>query len=47
MYSTSGYNESDGDEIFSQADSVVVQVDLAKEIIKKTIELSKKYGKKF
>ena len=38
--------EEKGDEIFSQADSVVVQVDLSKEIIKKTIELSKKYGKK-
>ena len=38
--------EKDGDEIFSQADAVVVQVDLAKDIIKKTIELSKKYNKK-
>ncbi len=38
--------EKDGDEIFSQADSVVVQVDLAKDIIKKTIELAKKYNKK-
>lgn len=38
--------EKDGDEIFSQADAVVVQVDLAKDIIKKTIELSKKYHKK-
>ena len=38
--------EKSGDEIFSQADAVVVQVDLAKDIIKKTIELSKKYGKK-
>lgn len=38
--------EEKGDEIFAQADSVVVQVDLAKEIIKKIIELSKKHGKK-
>lgn len=38
--------EKKGDEIFSQADSVVVQVDLSKEIIKKTIELAKKYDKK-
>lgn len=38
--------EEKGDEIFLQADSVVVQVDLAKEIIKKIIELSKKHGKK-
>ena len=38
--------EEHGDEIFSQADSIVVQVDLAKEIIKKTIEFAKKYNKK-
>ena len=38
--------EKHGDEIFSQADAVVLQVDLAKDIVKKTIELSKKYGKK-
>ena len=38
--------EEHGDEIFSQADSIVVQVDLAKEIIKKTIEFAKKYDKK-
>jgi pseudouridine kinase len=38
--------EEYGDEIFSQADSIVVQVDLAKEIIKKTIEFAKKYDKK-
>ena len=38
--------EKYGDEIFSQADSIVLQVDLAKEIIKKTIEFAKKYNKK-
>lgn len=38
--------EEKGDEIFQDADSVVVQVDLAKEIIKKTLELAKKHGKK-
>lgn len=38
--------EKDGDEIFAQADSVVVQIDLAKDVIKKIIELSKKYNKK-
>lgn len=38
--------EEKGDEIFSQADSVVLQVDLAKDIVKKVIELSKKYHKK-
>ena len=38
--------EEKGDEIFSTADSVVVQIDLAKEIVKKTIEFAKKYNKK-
>ena len=38
--------EEHGDEIFSQPDTIVVQVDLAKEIIKKTIEFAKKYNKK-
>lgn len=38
--------EKDGDKIFSEADSIVVQVDLAKDIIKKIIELAKKYDKK-
>ncbi len=35
--------EEKGDEIFSHADSVVVEVDLDKEIIKKTIELAEKH----
>ena len=41
-----GILEEKGDEIFSQADSIVLQIDLAKEIVKKTIELAKKYNKK-
>ena len=41
-----GILEEKGDEIFSQADSVVLQIDLAKEIVKKTIDLAKKYNKK-
>ena len=41
-----GLLEEKGDEIFSQADSIVLQIDLAKEIVKKTIELAKKYNKK-
>ena len=32
-----------GDEIFREADSVVIEVDLDKEIVKKTLELAKKY----
>lgn len=35
-----------GDEIFAAADSIVVEVDLDKELIKKEIELAKKHGKK-
>lgn len=38
--------EEKGDEIFSQADSVVVEVDMDKEIIKKTVALAGKYNKK-
>lgn len=36
--------EQKGDEIFSQAKSVVLEVDLDKEIVKKTIELAEKHG---
>ena len=35
-----------GDEIFSQADSVVLEVDLDKEIVKRTLELCKKHSVK-
>lgn len=38
-----GMLEEKGDEIFSKAKSVVVQVDLDKEIIKKVLELAEKY----
>lgn len=38
--------EEKGDEIFSQADSVIVQVDLHKDIMNKTLELAEKYGVK-
>ena len=37
--------EEKGDEIFSQADSVVIEVDMDKAIVKKTLSLAKKYGK--
>lgn len=36
--------EQKGDEIFSQAKSVVLEVDLDKEIVKKIIELAEKHG---
>ena len=38
--------EEKGDEIFSQADSVVLECDLDKVLVKKVIELAKKHNKK-
>ena len=38
--------EQRGDEIFAAADSIVLQVDVHKDIAKKSIELAKKHGKK-
>ncbi len=38
-------NES-GDEIFENADSIVIEIDLEKDIIKKTFELAAKYNKR-
>ena len=35
-----------GDEIFSKADSVVLEMDIDKAVVKKVIELAKKHGKK-
>lgn len=37
--------EEKGDEIFSRADSIVIEVDVDKAIVKKTLSLAKKYGK--
>lgn len=34
-----------GDEIFANADSVVIEVDIDKEIVKKSLKLAQKYGK--
>ena len=38
--------EDHGDEIFSQADSVVIELDIDKEIVKKVFQLAKKYNTK-
>ncbi len=38
--------EQYGDEIFSDADSIVVEIDMDKEIIKKVLSFAEKYGKK-
>ena len=35
-----------GDEIFASADSVIVEIDIDKDIVKRTLKLAKKYGKK-
>ena len=35
-----------GDEIFANADSVIVEIDMDKDIVKRTLKLAKKYGKK-
>lgn len=45
-YPILGVLEEHGDEIMSHAESVVIQVDLHKDIIKKTFELAEKYGVK-
>ena len=37
--------EEHGNEIFSQADSIVIEVDMDKAIVKKTLALAKKYNK--
>ena len=34
-----------GDEIFQNADSVVIEADVGKDIVKRTLELAEKYGK--
>ena len=38
--------EKHGDEIISKADSVIVEIDMDQEIVKKVFRLAKKYGKK-
>ncbi len=38
--------EVKGDEIFENADSIVVEIDMDKEIIKKSVQLAEKYNKK-
>lgn len=35
-----------GDEIFRDADSVIIEIDIDKDIVKRTFKLAKKYGKK-
>jgi len=38
--------EKHGDEIFANADSVIVEIDIDKDIVKRVFKLAKKYGKK-
>lgn len=35
-----------GDEIFRDADSIIIEIDIEKEIVKKTFKLAEKYGKR-
>lgn len=38
--------EQHGDEIFANADSVIIEIDIDKEIVKRVFKLAKKHGKK-
>lgn len=38
--------DSQGDEIFSQADSIIIEIDIDKEIVKRVFRLAARYGKK-
>ena len=38
--------DEDGDEIFKDADSIVIEIDVEKEIVKKAFKLAEKYDKK-
>lgn len=38
--------DSQGDEIFRNADSILIEIDVDKEIVKRTFRLAQKYGKK-
>ena len=38
--------EEQGDEIFAKADSIIIEIDMDKEIVKKTFALAKKHNKK-
>lgn len=38
--------EKHGDEIFEKADSIIIEIDIDKEIVKRTLKLAQKHGKK-
>lgn len=46
MMPLTGILDTLGDEIFADADSIIVEIDLDKEIIKRVFRLAKKHGKK-
>lgn len=46
MFPLLGVLENKGDEIFEQAESVVLEVDLDKAVVKKVLELCEKHGTK-
>ena len=41
-----GILDEHGDEIFANADSVIIEIDIAKEVVKRVFRLAQKYGKK-
>ena len=38
--------DQQGDEIFANADSIIIEIDMDKEIVKRALRLAKKYGKR-
>ena len=46
LYPIAEILEEQGDEIFRDADSVIMEIDMDKEIVKRTFALAKKYNKK-
>ncbi len=38
--------DEQGDEIFRDADSIIIEIDLDKEVVKRTFRLAQKYGKR-
>ena len=38
--------DEEGDEIFAKADSIILEIDMEKEVVKRTFALAKKYNKK-
>ena len=46
LYPIADILDTHGDEIFRDADSIIIEIDLDKEVVKRTFKLAKKYGKR-